>query len=272
MNTPQNCAVEINDLSLCLPGSNTHILKSISLCIQPGERVAIIGPNGAGKTTLIRCLLNLTPNQQGHIKIMGQPLATLTQKELARITSYVPQQLPDNIPFTTLEFIIMSRYAHSSGTILQDKKNKQMAEEAMQRTGITHLANQPMSTLSGGERQKANIAAALARQTPILILDEPSAHLDPKQKESIQQLLASIEAKPSPTLITVTHDLNWAAMHFDRILGMSKGRIVASATPKELITTAKLEQIFGTRWDIQTHPQNGRPMVLPSHHSTTAIT
>ena len=267
--TPDN-VIETAQLSLHIGTRRDQLLDSVSLQIKAGERIAIVGANGAGKTTLLRCLLGFIPHHEGNIRIMGKPLSSLTRREIACTISYVPQQLSQNIPFTVLEFIIMSRYAQDTGIVTQNQQDETMARNAMERTGICHLENQPMATLSGGERQKVSIAAALARQTPILILDEPSAHLDPKQRESIQELIGHIGRKSHTTILTVTHDLNWAAMDFDRILGMSEGRVLADNTPEKFMTTETLHQLFNATWTIQAHPQNGCPVILPSHHTSTS--
>ncbi|MEJ6572888.1 MAG: ABC transporter ATP-binding protein [Akkermansiaceae bacterium] len=244
------------------------LLDDVSLHADTGERIAIVGPNGAGKTTLLRCLLGFIYGESGVIKLNENPLTQLSRQEIARMIGYVPQQLDHDIPFTVLEFIMMSRYAHaqSGGLIPKDPDGDQIARQATERTGIQHLENQSMSTLSGGERQKVNIAAALAQQTPILVLDEPSSHLDPKQRESIQQLLGEIGRKSKTTILAVTHDLNWAAMDFDRIIGMSDGRVIADAPPVEFMTSEILHQIFNAHWTVQPHPESGLPMILPTHH------
>lgn len=259
--------IELQNLSLRT--GNKQLLDSVSLTIQQGERVAIVGPNGAGKTTLLRCLLGFVSQMEGTVTLQGHPLTTLGRKEIARMIGYVPQQLGHDIPFTVREFITMSRYAHAThGTITpKDPESETIATQSMEHVGISHLAHQTMSTLSGGERQKANIAAALARQTPILVLDEPSAHLDPKQRESVQQLLGSLGKNRDLTLLCVTHDLNWAAMDFDRIIGMSGGKIIADAPPSAFLTTENLERIFNARWAVQTHPESGHPYLLPSRHT-----
>jgi len=250
------------------------LLDDVSLHADTGERIAIVGPNGAGKTTLLRCLLGFIYGESGVIKLNENPLTQLSRQEIARMIGYVPQQLDHDIPFTVLEFIMMSRYAHaqSGGLIPKDPDGDQIARQATERTGIQHLENQSMSTLSGGERQKVNIAAALAQQTPILVLDEPSSHLDPKQRESIQQLLGEIGRKSKTTILAVTHDLNWAAMDFDRIIGMSDGRVIADAPPVEFMTSDILHQIFNAHWTVQPHPESGLPMILPTHHSPGLIT
>jgi len=259
-------SIHLQNLSLGIGAK--CLLDDVSISIEQGERVAIVGPNGAGKTTLLRCLLGFITKAEGSVSLQGKLLAELSRQEIARMIGYVPQQLADDIPFTVLEFIVMSRYAHAQngGLIPKDPDGDQIARQATERTGIQHLENQSMSTLSGGERQKVNIAAALAQQTPILVLDEPSSHLDPKQRESIQQLLGEIGRKSETTIVTVTHDLNWAAMDFDRIIGMSHGRVIADAPPAEFMTSKILHQIFDATWTVQTHPESGLPMILPTQH------
>lgn len=259
-------SVELQNLSLRIGAK--QLLDSVSLKIEQGERVAIVGPNGAGKTTLLRCLLGFINKAEGSVSLQENQLDQLNRREIARMIGYVPQQLEHNIPFTVLEFIMMSRYAHAQGggIVPKDPGGRNIARQCTERVGIRHLENQTMSTLSGGERQKVNIAAALAQQTPILVLDEPSAHLDPKQRESIQQLLGEVGRKSKMTIITVTHDLNWAAMDFDRIVGMVDGKIIADANPDDFMTPDNLERIFAARWSVQTHPKSGHPFVLPTQH------
>ncbi len=261
-------SIHLQNLSFSIGAK--RLLDNVSISVDQGERVVIVGPNGAGKTTLLRCLLGFITKTEGSVTLQEKPLPELSRQEIARMIGYVPQQLESDIPFTVLEFIMMSRYANAQvgGILPKDPDGESIAKQATERTGIQHLENQSMSTLSGGERQKVNIAAALAQQTPILVLDEPSAHLDPKQRESIQQLLGEIGRKSGTTIITVTHDLNWAAMDFDRIIGMSHGRVITDAPPAEFMTTENLLQIFDAHWTVQTHPESGHPFILPTQHSS----
>ncbi|BDS08080.1 ferrichrome ABC transporter ATP-binding protein [Oceaniferula spumae] len=261
-------AIEASDVSL---HAGKHcLLAGVSLRANAGERIAIVGANGAGKTTLLRCLLGLATPDSGSICLEGKPATSFKRQDLARMISYVPQQLGSDIPFTVREFVLMSRYTHASGIIPVDHEGHEIARETMRRIGIDHLADRTFATLSGGERQKASIAAALCQHTPVIVLDEPAAHLDPKQRETIQSLLSTIGRKSNTTVITVTHDLNWAAMDFDRMVGMKDGRIVLDAAPNKFMSTENLEQIFDATWDIQPHPQSGCPMIIPSHHRHTA--
>ena len=136
-------------------------------------------------------------------------------------------------------------------------------EQAIELTGIGHLRHQALSTMSGGERQKVSIAAALAQQTPTLILDEPSAHLDPKQRDIIHGLLAKITREQNISLIVITHDLNWASADFDRIIGMKAGQTMVDAQADAFMQKETLMDIFDADWLLHPHPESGRPMVLP---------
>ena len=262
--------IQASDLNLRI--GSTQLLDDASLAISTGERVAIVGPNGAGKTTLIRCLLGLTQPDSGHIEINGRPLAELSHTELARQVSYVPQQLAERISFTAMEFISMSRYAYGggggrgarAGFKQADQEGIEATEQAIELTGIGHLRHQALSTMSGGERQKVSIAAALAQQTPTLILDEPSAHLDPKQRDIIHSLLAKITREQNISLIVITHDLNWASADFDRIIGMKAGQTMVDAQADAFMKKQTLMDIFDADWLLHPHPESGRPMVLPS--------
>ena len=262
--------IQASDLNLRI--GSTQLLDDASLAISTGERVAIVGPNGAGKTTLIRCLLGLTQPDSGRIEINSRPLAELSHTELARQVSYVPQQLAERISFTAMEFISMSRYAYGggggrgarAGFKQADEEGMEATEQAIELTGIGHLRHQALSTMSGGERQKVSIAAALAQQTPTLILDEPSAHLDPKQRDIIHGLLAKITREQNISLIVITHDLNWASADFDRIIGMKAGQTMVDAQADAFMKKEALMEIFDADWLLHPHPESGRPMVLPS--------
>lgn len=240
------------------------LLDTVELDIHQEERIAILGANGAGKTTLLRCLLGLIQPNSGQISLEGKNIASVTRSTMARSISYVPQVLNAEIPFSVQDFILMSRYSYDNchGLIAKDDEGLAIAQTMMQRAGIEHLAHRSLSTLSGGERQKASIAAALTQQTPVLILDEPAAHLDPKQQDSVRNLLEEIHQSASHTIITVTHDLNWAASDFDRLVGMKNGSIIADSSPKDFMSSENLAAIFDANWEIHPHPHTGHPMVI----------
>lgn len=248
---------------LSLRVGSHRLLDNASLEVATGEKLAIVGPNGAGKTTLARCLLGLARPDTGRIAINGQAIGKLRQHSLAQLMAYVPQQLPERISFTCAEFIGMSRYAYGDGYGQKQVNDGDPVHSAMEITGTTHLSEQPLSTMSGGERQRVSIAAALAQQTPVLVMDEPSAHLDPRQRDVIHALLANVARENERTLIVITHDLNWAASDFDRIIGMRDGQTVVHDTAEAFMQQETLRQIFAADWLIHAHPQSGRPIVLP---------
>jgi len=263
MSSQPSRIIHASALKLKIDGS--QILRGATLSVDMGERLAIVGANGAGKTTLIRCLLDLTAPDSGSIELNGHPLSQTSRTELAQQIAYVPQQLPERVSFTASEFINMSRYSHSYGTGMNqlDHHGAEALEKAIEQTGISHLRHQSLSTMSGGERQRVNIAAALAQQTPILILDEPTAHLDPKQRELIHKLLSSITENRDITMMVVTHDLNWASSDFDRIIGMRDGQIEIDAQANAFMQKEVLMKVFDTELCLYPHPDSGRAMVLP---------
>jgi len=255
-------AIDIQNLTLRI--GEDFLLDDVSLSVAQGERVAIVGANGAGKTTLVKCLLGLVKPDAGVIEVNGKISAAYSRQELARQLAYVPQLLEASVPFTVMDFLMMGRYAHEGGFSLADDEGMGVARGALDRIDMAGFAQRTIQTLSGGERQKICIAAALVQQSPILILDEPSAHLDPRQREDVHEILADVAQSDSLTLLTVTHDLNWAAMDFDRMIGMSGGRVVRSGDPETLMTPENLRAIFDAEFFLYPHPETGNPMVIPS--------
>lgn len=240
------------------------MLDDVSLSVKQGERVAVVGANGAGKTTLLKSLLGLIRPDSGSIEIEGKLISEYTRVELARKLAYVPQLLEASVPFTVLDFVMMGRYAHEGGFAQSDKDALEIAQDSLGVIGMQAFAQRTISTLSGGERQKICIAAALAQQAPILILDEPSAHLDPRQREEIHHILCDIGQQKGLTILAVTHDLNWASMDYDRMFGMSSGRVVFDGKSECLMTRDNLRHVFGVDFSLCPHPETGRPIVIPS--------
>ena len=272
MSSQPSRIIHASALKLKIGGS--QLLRDATLSVDMGERIAIVGANGAGKTTLIRCLLGLTAPDSGSIELNGHPLSQTCRTELAQQIAYVPQQLPERVSFTASEFINMSRYSHSYGAGMNqlDHRGAEALEKAIEQTGISHLRHQSLSTMSGGERQRVNIAAALAQQTPILILDEPTAHLDPKQRGLIHKLLSSITENRDITMMVVTHDLNWASSDFDRIIGMRDGQIEIDAQANAFMQKEVLMKVFDTELCLYPHPDSGRAMVLPHSSASPSST
>ncbi len=242
-----------------------RVLTDVSFEMRQGETVSVIGPNGAGKTTLLKCLLRMLPAYSGEVRLMGRPLESLRQKELARLVAYVPQAEELTVPFTVEEFVLLARFPHLSPFSTLREADRAAAREAMELTDLAPLASRRMDALSGGERQRAYFAAALAQETPLLFLDEPTAFLDYRHQDEIREVLALARARVAGSLsvLSVTHDVNRAAVESDRILALSEGRIVFDGPPESLMCPDVLGSIYGGSFITVPHPGTGPPMVVP---------
>lgn len=265
MNTDRpNPILEVCDLS-CVIGGKT-IVREVSFSVDRGESIAIVGPNGAGKTTLLKCLDGILPGSGGNVHIAGQPLASYSRKEVARLISYVPQADGYSLPFTVEQFVQMARYPYLSPFRPIDRRQVEVVRRVMHRTEIAQFADRTLDSLSGGERQKVFLAAAVAQESPIMLLDEPTAFLDYHHQEEIRRLLAEIAKESDLTTLCVTHDVNRAAMENDRVIALVDGRIVFDGLPESLMTEATLESIYGCRFTLVPRPDSPLPMVVPLKH------
>ena len=252
---------EIKDLSFSI--SKKIILNSISLKIFEGEYLSIIGPNGAGKTTLLKCLMRIYKADQKKILFNGITLDNFNQKDLAKQISYVPQSDGRSFPFTVKEFVMMGRYPHLSPFTSINSKDKEAVQHSLELTKIIHLAERYMDTLSGGERQTVFIAAALAQGSKILLLDEPTTFLDPKHESEIYKILKKINYEYKMTIISVTHDINGAALHSDRIAIIKNGSIGFVGNAQNVMQTNILEQAYDKSFLFINHPETGQLFIAP---------
>jgi iron complex transport system ATP-binding protein len=236
-----NNAIQIKNLALELNG--TPILRHVTFSIEQGEYVSIIGPNGAGKTTLLRCLLGMYP-YKGSARIGGTECRGYDSRALARRVSYVPQTHDIEFPLTVYDFVMMGRYPYLSPLSPAQKQDEEAVERALEITGTAQFRSRILRTLSGGERQKVYIAAALAQETPIMLLDEPATFLDWRHQSEVMTLLKKINTECGATILAVNHDLNSAAHWSDRIVGLKNGQTFFSGTPQELIQPEPLEALF----------------------------
>ncbi len=247
--------IQIENLSIELSGNT--ILKDISLSINEGEYVSIIGPNGAGKTTLIKCLAGIYRDWTGSIQIDGKSFSNYGTKELAKLQSYVPQAEGRTNPLTVAEFVAMGRYPHLSAFTTLQTTDYTAIDSAIERAGLEAFRHRKMNTLSGGERQMAFIAAALAQGTQILLLDEPSTFLDYCHQTEVATLLKSACRESGITVVAVHHDINTAAACSDQIHALKEGSTAFIGTPAEAVNSNVLESIYGTAF--HTIPSPGRP-------------
>ncbi len=246
--------------------SDNPVLKNINFELQRGEFTGIIGPNGAGKSTLIRLAAALLENYQGLIRISGQDIKNLNRRELALKTSYVPQNIEPNFPFSVKEIIRMGRYPHQNGLFAEDANADEAVRMAIENMDLSTLQNRSFNTLSGGEKQRAVIASALAQESDLLLLDEPTTALDLRHQQLILSKLKHLTLAGAKTTLLVTHDINLAAQFCDRIILMDHGEIIADGTPKEVLNFELIQQVYGVIVYIDVNPFTDSIYILPYKH------
>ena len=241
----------------------SRVLDDLSLDVRAGEFLSIVGPNGAGKSTLLKCLNRILTGTTGTIAIRGRDLSTFSQRALAREIAYVPQAEGRFAEFTVFEFVLLSRYPHLSPFTTVSEANERAVWRALESTHTQKFAHRVHATLSGGERQKVFVAAALAQEAPILILDEATSSLDPRHQADILHVLKETNRQTGTTVLSVTHDINLAAAVSDRILAMKNGRSMFCGTPVEFMESRTLGEIYNTEFQFVSHPRSGVPLALP---------
>ncbi|MDQ7849421.1 MAG: (d)CMP kinase [Armatimonadota bacterium] len=235
-------------------------LDGVTLEIVPGEFIGVIGPNGAGKTTLLRAVAGTLPPSAGAVLVEGREAAALPPRERARLLATVPQVEGPPAGFTVEEAVLMGRTPHLRRLGPVSAHDRERAAAAMHRVRIAHLAGRFVETLSGGERQRVLIARALAQDARILLMDEPTAHLDIAVQLEIMDLLAELN-QGGLTLVAALHDLNLAAMYCRTLVLLDRGRIVAAGPPQRVLSAEVLQRVYGAAVLVRPHPLTGRPHV-----------
>ena len=261
--------VELRGVGFAYPGSGTGQARPFRLAdltfeIGTGEIVGVLGPNSAGKTTLIRLLTRVLAPDAGGILLEGRPLPHWRPAELARRVAVVPQGAPPQFPFTVEELVLMGRYPHAPERYFESPADRESARVAMQATSVLELAAQRLDSLSGGERQRAAVARALAQEPRLLVLDEPTAHLDLRYQAETAALLRRLNRERGVTILLVSHDLNLAAEVCDRLLLLAAGRQVAVGAPEAVLSETLLAAAFGCEVTVEKHPATRRPVVQPT--------
>jgi len=256
-----NPIIEINNLSFTI--SKKTILESVSLQIYDGDYLSIIGPNGAGKTSLLKCLMRIYSGSDGAIKFMGKPVENFSQKNLSKLISYVPQSDGRIFPFTVEEFVMMGRYPYLSPFTSFSADDKKAVQKSLELTKTKQFCNRQLNTLSGGERQIVFIAAALAQGANILLLDEPTTFLDPKHEQEIYKILGKINKELGKTIISVTHDINSAALQSEKVFILKNGKINFAGKAWEIMSNNILEKAYEKSFTFAKHPITGQTIIAP---------
>jgi iron complex transport system ATP-binding protein len=236
-------------------------LSDVSFAIEPGEVFGVIGPNSAGKTTLLRLLTRVAAPRRGEIRLDGRSIRELSHAELARQVAVVPQEAPRPFPFSVEQLVLMGRYPHAPGRFFESDEDRAHAHAAMAATGVLELASLPLEQLSGGERQRAMLARALAQRPRLLILDEPTSHLDLRYQAETAALLQRVNGEDGMTVLLVSHDLNLAAEVCDRLLLLGAGHVARVGAPAEVLQREVLAAVFQCPVVVDVNPTSGRPVV-----------
>ena len=243
------------------------VLRGVTLSAAPGEVVALIGPNGSGKSTLIRGASGLLGPTAGRVTLDGQPLHDLAPRLRARRVAVVPQAARCPDAFTVEDTVLLGRTAYLGWVGRESDADRRVAREAMERTAVASLAYRRLGEISGGELQLALIARALAQEAPVLLLDEPTAHLDLRHETRILAMVRDLAHRDRRAVLMALHDLNLAARFADRIALLGGGRLQALGSPREVLTEEKLSAAYGIPVHVAEHPSLKIPWILAGEES-----
>ncbi len=252
----------------CAGYGGEPVLRDISLSLKEGDLAGLLGPNGSGKSTLFRMLGGALKPSSGGVRVMGRDVSSFGASELGRIMAVLPQFTDEPFGFSAFEAACMGRYPHSGRFSALSARDIEAVEEAMALVDVIHLRGRLMNTLSGGERRRVLLAQALAQEPKILLLDEPSAHLDVQHQVELFELLCKVNER-GITVLAILHDLNLAAQYLRRILFLKQGAIIADGPPAEVVNGRLIESAFGIRLDVLVREGTDKPSVLYSRAGTS---
>lgn len=247
-------------------GLDAPALEDVSLDVPTGSFYAVLGPNGSGKSTLMRAVLGITPLARGAVTLDGRAMHDWGRKERARAVGVVPQSESIAFPLTTREMVAMGRYPHLAALSGEGAGDRNAISAALEACDVTELADRDVTTLSGGEFQRARIARAFAQEPRALVLDEPTSSLDIRHEMGILELLRS-SADAGMTVVLITHGLDRAAEFADRMLLLSRGRVAAEGPPADVLREDVLADVYGWPVSVHSDPESGAPRVTPRRAS-----
>ncbi|WJL95466.1 ABC transporter ATP-binding protein [Microbacterium sp. ET2] len=259
---------------LSLSYGDRTIISTLDLVVPPGQVTAIIGANGCGKSTLLRALSRLIAPRAGQVVLDGRALHRRGAKEVARMLGLLPQGpvAPEGIAVADL--VGRGRHPHQRPLARWSARDYEVVAEALEATGTSDLADRSMEELSGGQRQRVWIAMALAQETDILLLDEPTTFLDVAHQIEVLDLLTDLNRERGTTIVMVLHDMNLAARYADHLFALRDGRVIAEGRPRDILTRELIDEVFDLDAVVIDDPVSGAPIVLPRgrHHSTRTAT
>ncbi|MBN1449460.1 MAG: heme ABC transporter ATP-binding protein [Anaerolineales bacterium] len=260
--------LEMHDIT-CAYGENA-VVSELSLEARPGEVLGLIGPNGVGKSTLLRAMARLLRPTHGKVVLSDGDLWSTPPREVARKLAFAPQANGEHWPATIEQIIALGRAPHRGWFLPMTAKDQEATERALTLVGLTHLRGRVATELSGGEQQRVVLGRVLAQEPTVLLLDEPTSHLDLKYQTDILGLARRLAHQENLTVVVSLHDLNLAAIYADRLALLSKGQLVAVGTPREVLTPESLTEVYGVPIIVMQHPLWGTPLVMPDVDITEA--
>ncbi|MER7918880.1 MULTISPECIES: ABC transporter ATP-binding protein [unclassified Streptomyces] len=246
------------------------IAEQLSVEIPDHSFTVIVGPNACGKSTLLRALSRMLKPSQGKVLLDGQAIGSLPAKQVARTLGLLPQSAvaPDGI--TVADLVGRGRYPHQGLLRQWSTEDERVVQESMRQTGVAELAERYVDELSGGQRQRVWIAMALAQQTPLLLLDEPTTYLDIQHQIDVLDLCAELHETQGRTLVAVLHDLNHAARYATHLIALRGGEVIAEGAPNDIVTAELVERVFGLKCQVIEDPETGTPLVVPAARKVRA--
>ncbi|MCX4390556.1 ABC transporter ATP-binding protein [Micromonospora peucetia] len=254
----------LSGTAMTLAYERRTVAQDLSVAVPDRSFTVIIGPNACGKSTLLRALSRLLKPAAGAVLLDGEDIHRLPARGVARTLGLLPQSsiAPDGIGVA--ELVARGRYPHQGLLRQWSREDERVVTESMAATGVADLADRPVDELSGGQRQRVWIAMALAQQTPLLLLDEPTTYLDIAHQIEVLDLCARLHEEQGRTLVAVLHDLNHAARYASHLIAMREGRVVAAGPPREVVTAELVEAVFGLPCRVIDDPETGTPLVVPA--------
>ena len=238
------------------------VLQDVSLATDAGEFLGLLGPNGSGKTTLLRVISGVLSPRSGCVRLRNTDLQQIGRRELARTMAFLPQDLAVYFSFTVREVVLMGRSPHLPRIGYEKRKDLQIAEQAMELTGVEHLADQIITEISGGERQRVFIAMCLAQEPELLVLDEPTNHLDIAHQLAALDLIQRLNRETGATVVSVFHDLNLAAEYCQRLVVLDRGRVDAIGTPEDVLTAEMIQRVYGVKVFTEQNRVSEKPHIM----------
>ena len=258
--------------NLVLGYGDRTVIEGLDLLVPPGQVTAIVGANACGKSTLLRSMSRLLSPRGGQVLLDGKQVHKTPAKQLARTLGLLPQSpvAPEGI--TVADLVGRGRHPHQGMLSRWSPADDAAVAEALDATETAGLADRPVDELSGGQRQRVWIAMALAQQTDVLLLDEPTTFLDVSHQVEVLDLLTDLNHARGTTIVMVLHDLNLAARYADHLVALADGRVHAAGTPAEVLTESTVKTVFGLDNQVIVDPTSGKPLMLPigRHHVRTA--